>query len=68
MSEVLTEIIKMDPNFDTNEFIPNILESICRGDLEILKDWCTETVSFLLFSVCVYFNHFLYRFNIPLGF
>ena len=56
MSEVLTEIIKMDPNFDTNEFIrfaqtdiiPNILESICRGDLEILKDWCTETVSFLL--------------------
>lgn len=51
MSEVLTEIIKMDPNFDTNEFlkfvqtdiIPNVLESISRGELEILKDWCTET-------------------------
>ena len=52
MSEVLTEIIKMDPNFDTNEFlkfvqtdiIPNVLESISKGELEILKDWCTETV------------------------
>jgi import inner membrane translocase subunit TIM44 len=52
MSEVLTEIIKMDPNFDTNEFLkfvqtdisPNVLESISRGELEILKDWCTETV------------------------
>ena len=53
MSEVLTEIIKMDPKFDTYKFlkyaqtdiIPNILESMSRGELEILKDWCTETVN-----------------------
>jgi hypothetical protein len=52
MSEVLTEITKMDPNLDTNEFlkfvqtdiIPNVLESFSRRELEILKDWFTETV------------------------
>ncbi|RWS25390.1 mitochondrial import inner membrane translocase: subunit TIM44-like protein [Leptotrombidium deliense] len=52
MSEVLTEICKMDPNFDKNQFIkecemdiiPNILEAAIRGDLEILKDWCHEAV------------------------
>lgn len=52
MSEVLTEIVKMDPNFDTNEFlkfvqtdiIPNILESVSRHELDILKDWCTDAV------------------------
>jgi import inner membrane translocase subunit TIM44 len=51
MSEVLTEIVKMDPSFDTNEFIkfvqteiiPNVLESISRQELDVLKDWCTET-------------------------
>uniref|UniRef100_A0A8C6U5Z7 Translocase of inner mitochondrial membrane 44 homolog (yeast) n=1 Tax=Neogobius melanostomus TaxID=47308 RepID=A0A8C6U5Z7_9GOBI len=50
MSEVLTEILKVDPNFDKDAFlkqcerdiIPNILESMIRGDLEILKDWCYE--------------------------
>ncbi|XP_022207675.2 mitochondrial import inner membrane translocase subunit TIM44 [Nilaparvata lugens] len=50
LSETLTEICKIDPNFDRNEFlkqcevdiIPNILEAIVRGDLEILKDWCHE--------------------------
>ncbi|XP_077988922.1 mitochondrial import inner membrane translocase subunit TIM44-like [Glandiceps talaboti] len=50
MSEVLTEIIKLDPTFTKqmflqqceNEIIPNILEAIIRGDLEILKDWCYE--------------------------
>ncbi|XP_023233735.1 mitochondrial import inner membrane translocase subunit TIM44-like [Centruroides sculpturatus] len=50
MSEVLTEIIKTDPNFDKDKFlrecedeiIPNILEAMIRGDLEILKDWCHE--------------------------
>ena len=52
MSEALTEIIKMDPSFNQNEFlnyvqteiIPNILESVSRQDLDILKDWCTDTV------------------------
>lgn len=50
LSEVLTEICKMDPTFDKFTFlkecekdiIPNILEAIIRGDLEILQDWCHE--------------------------
>lgn len=50
MSQVLTEIIKMDPTFSKEEFlkdcetdiIPNVLEAMVRGDLEILKDWCHE--------------------------
>lgn len=50
LSNVLTEICKVDPNFDKDDFlrfcetdiIPNILESIIRGDLEVLKDWCHE--------------------------
>lgn len=40
----------MDPNFNKEEFlkqcehdiIPNILEAMVEGDLEILKDWCHE--------------------------
>ncbi|KAI4499793.1 hypothetical protein M0802_005049 [Mischocyttarus mexicanus] len=50
LSETLTEICKLDPSFDKNQFlrdcevdiIPNILEAIVRGDLEILKDWCHQ--------------------------
>uniref|UniRef100_W5MAA0 Mitochondrial import inner membrane translocase subunit TIM44 n=1 Tax=Lepisosteus oculatus TaxID=7918 RepID=W5MAA0_LEPOC len=50
MSEVLTEILKVDPGFDKDSFlkqceqdiIPNILEAMIRGDLEVLKDWCYE--------------------------
>ncbi|BFY98669.1 hypothetical protein BsWGS_01709 [Bradybaena similaris] len=50
MSDVLTEICKIDPNFNKEAFIrlcekeiiPNILEAMVRGDLEILKDWCYE--------------------------
>lgn len=53
LSEALTEICKMDPNFDKAAFlrecevdiIPNILEAMVRGDLEILQDWCHESVS-----------------------
>lgn len=52
MSEVLNEIIKVEPNFELHEFlkrvqydiIPNIMESLCQNDQEILKDWCTEAV------------------------
>lgn len=52
LSEVLTEICKIDPNFDKNTFlkdceteiIPNILEALIRGNLEILSDWCHESV------------------------
>ncbi|XP_063309317.1 mitochondrial import inner membrane translocase subunit TIM44 [Pelobates fuscus] len=50
MSEVLTEILKADPSFDKDTFlklcerdiIPNILEAMIRGDLDVLKDWCYE--------------------------
>ncbi|XP_050454402.1 mitochondrial import inner membrane translocase subunit TIM44 [Cataglyphis hispanica] len=50
LSETLTEICKLDPNFSKiqflkdceTDFIPNILEAMIRGDLEILKDWCHE--------------------------
>uniref|UniRef100_A0A8C3XVA5 Mitochondrial import inner membrane translocase subunit TIM44 n=1 Tax=Chelydra serpentina TaxID=8475 RepID=A0A8C3XVA5_CHESE len=50
MSEVLTEILKVDPAFDKDQFlklcendiIPNVLEAIISGDLDVLKDWCYE--------------------------
>ncbi|MEE6487172.1 hypothetical protein FKM82_014821 [Ascaphus truei] len=50
MSEVLTEVLKVDPSFDKDKFlkqcekdiIPNILEALIRGDLDVLKDWCYE--------------------------
>lgn len=50
LSETLTEICKIDNSFDTKRFlkqcesdiIPNVLEAMTRGDLEILKDWCHE--------------------------
>ncbi|KAK2706152.1 hypothetical protein QYM36_016250 [Artemia franciscana] len=50
LSEALTEIVKMDPDFNKEKFlkeceydiIPNVLEAMVRGDLEILKDWCHE--------------------------
>lgn len=50
LSETLTEICKLDPSFSRiqflkdceTDFIPNILEAMIRGDLEILKDWCHE--------------------------
>lgn len=58
LSETLTEICKIDPSFDQKRFlkqcetdiIPNILEAMIRGDLDILKDWCHEG-PFNLFSV-----------------
>lgn len=51
LSETLTEICKIDPSFDQKQFlkdcendiIPNILEAMIRGDLDILKDWCFES-------------------------
>ncbi|KAG5866635.1 hypothetical protein JTB14_033269 [Gonioctena quinquepunctata] len=58
LSETLTEICKIDATFDSKRFlkqcetdiIPNILEAMTRGDLEILKDWCHEG-PFNLFAV-----------------
>lgn len=51
LSETLTEICKVEPNFNEKTFlrdcevdiIPNILEAMVRGNLEILKDWCFES-------------------------
>ncbi|XP_057345678.1 mitochondrial import inner membrane translocase subunit TIM44 isoform X2 [Manis pentadactyla] len=50
MSEVLTEILRVDPAFDKDRFlrqcekdiIPNVLEAMICGELDILKDWCYE--------------------------
>ncbi|XP_053405521.1 mitochondrial import inner membrane translocase subunit TIM44-like [Mercenaria mercenaria] len=50
MSEVLTEVCKMDPDFEPEKFvrwcqydvIPNLLEAMAHGEEEVLKDWCYE--------------------------
>nr|XP_002761726.2 mitochondrial import inner membrane translocase subunit TIM44 isoform X1 [Callithrix jacchus] len=50
MSEALTEILRVDPAFDKdrflkqceNDIIPNVLEAMISGELDILKDWCYE--------------------------
>ncbi|XP_003461438.1 mitochondrial import inner membrane translocase subunit TIM44 [Cavia porcellus] len=50
MSEVLTEILRVDPAFDKDRFlkqcesdiIPNVLEAMISGELDILRDWCYE--------------------------
>lgn len=52
MSEVLTEIVRVEPTFNLdsflkrvqNDIIPNVMEALSQGEMEILKDWCTETV------------------------
>lgn len=59
MSAVLTEITTVEPNFNVNDFlkrvqcviIPNVMESIRTGEMEILKDWCTEVVSKFNFNL-----------------
>lgn len=50
MSDVVTELCRVEPDFSLINFIrqcetdiiPNILEALARQDLEILKDWCFE--------------------------
>lgn len=50
LSATMTEICKVDPSFEQKQFlkdcendiIPNILEAMVRGDLDILQDWCYE--------------------------
>jgi len=50
MSDVVTELCRVEPDFSLVNFIrqcetdiiPNVLEAIAREDLEILKDWCFE--------------------------
>ncbi|VDO18593.1 unnamed protein product [Heligmosomoides polygyrus] len=59
VSEVLTEIAKIDPSFDKGEWlrfcekevIPNVLEAFIRGDLEVLQDWCHERAFVALSTV-----------------
>ncbi|KAL3998881.1 Tim44-like domain family protein [Acanthocheilonema viteae] len=59
ISEVLSEIQKVDPNFDKNEWlrfcekeiIPNVMEAFIRGDLKILKDWCYERAYNILSTI-----------------
>lgn len=54
MSQTLSEIHKIDPNFDKEmfiseckyEIIPTVLEAYLQGKLDILRDWCHEAVSF----------------------
>lgn len=68
MSSVLTEITKVEPNFNINDFlkqvqyviIPNVMESIRTGEMEILKDWCTEAVCFYLKELVL--NHLIFYF------
>lgn len=51
LSETLTEICRIDPQFTQKDFlrdcetdiIPNVLEAMVRGDLEVLRDWCFES-------------------------
>ena len=58
LSATLTEIVKIDPTFEREKFlkecesdiIPNVLEAITRGDLEILEDWWVDQ------TFCHYYN------------
>uniref|UniRef100_A0A1I7X7V1 Tim44 domain-containing protein n=1 Tax=Heterorhabditis bacteriophora TaxID=37862 RepID=A0A1I7X7V1_HETBA len=59
VSEVLTEIAKIDSSFDKTEWlrfcekevIPNVLEAFIQGDLDVLQDWCHERAFVALSSV-----------------
>uniref|UniRef100_A0A6E8VVK9 Mitochondrial import inner membrane translocase subunit TIM44 n=1 Tax=Anopheles coluzzii TaxID=1518534 RepID=A0A6E8VVK9_ANOCL len=51
LSAALTEVCRIDPSFEAKQFlqfcerhiIPNVLESILRGELDVLRDWCFES-------------------------
>uniref|UniRef100_A0A1I8BM84 Tim44 domain-containing protein n=1 Tax=Meloidogyne hapla TaxID=6305 RepID=A0A1I8BM84_MELHA len=53
VSKVLTEISKVDPNFNKHdwlrfcekEMIPNILEAVIQMNVNVLNDWCYERAS-----------------------
>merc|ERR1712048_661497 len=57
-AEVVSEINLVDPNFTIagfteqlqKDFLPNVLESACRGEEETLEDWCQESVVALMLA------------------
>ena len=59
LSATLTEIVKIDPTFEREAFlkecetdiIPNVLEAMTRGDLEILEDWWVHRFSLVLYHM-----------------
>ena len=61
----------MDPNFCKEQFlkdcerdiIPNVLEAMVRGDLEILKDWCFEAVFNILATPIKQAHQLGYKFD-----
>uniref|UniRef100_A0A3Q3XBZ4 Mitochondrial import inner membrane translocase subunit TIM44 n=1 Tax=Mola mola TaxID=94237 RepID=A0A3Q3XBZ4_MOLML len=78
MSEVLTEILKADPSFDKDSFlklcerdiIPNILEAMIQGELEVLKDWCYEASVQHIYCATknhIQFSHICSLFQLAMG-
>ncbi|CAI5440480.1 unnamed protein product [Caenorhabditis angaria] len=69
VSEVLTEIHKIDAKFDKVEWlrfcetkiIPNILEAFIRFDLEVLQSWCHERAYTQLSTVVKEYQKMHYR-------
>ena len=53
MAATLAEIAKIDPTFEKAKFlhqcekdiIPTILEAFLSQDLDVLKDWCHDSVN-----------------------
>lgn len=58
LSDTLTEIMQIDPNFDKDRFllecekdiIPNILEAMCRGELDVSSRRCYLSNIFVSFN------------------
>lgn len=71
ISEVLTQITKIDPTFNKMEWlrfceaevIPNVLEAWIRMDLTVLEDWCLERVKFRFFYIFLIYGTILGIFN-----
>lgn len=71
MSAVLTEITNVEPNFNVNDFlkrvqyviIPNVMESIRAGEMEILQDWCTEVAFNILTHPMKQCEHLKFNYN-----
>lgn len=76
LSETLTEIIQLDPTFNKDRFllecekdiIPNILEAMCRGELEVCRKLSYNSNSKYVFRllICVtnYIGNIFIRFSL----